>query len=174
MADDGPSNKRPLTGSDEPADSAATIRAEPVAVPRRQLRTVEHRQSVQYHSGPLPLPETMKGYEAILPGTAERILVMAEKQAAHRQLMELTSLKIEIRGQVFGFIIASVSIVGGLVVIALEKSLIGAAATLTALAGLVGLFIWSKARDIAANLGILRRNDGKDRTAGRDGEGPGA
>lgn len=33
----------------------------------------------QHHSGPLPAPQTLAGYESVLPGSAERILVMAEK-----------------------------------------------------------------------------------------------
>ncbi len=32
------------------------------------------------HRGPLPPPESFRGYEEILPGAAERILVIAEKE----------------------------------------------------------------------------------------------
>ncbi len=39
-------------------------------------------------SGPLPPPEMLAQYEEILPGAAERILSMAERQAEHRQKME--------------------------------------------------------------------------------------
>lgn len=39
-------------------------------------------------SGPIPPPSIIKGYEDILPGTAERIVSMAENQAKHRQDME--------------------------------------------------------------------------------------
>lgn len=35
-------------------------------------------------SGPIPPPSIIKGYEDILPGTAERIVAMAENQAKHR------------------------------------------------------------------------------------------
>lgn len=37
-----------------------------------------------HHSGPLPRPEDMAGYEAAFPGSAARILAMAEKEQANR------------------------------------------------------------------------------------------
>lgn len=40
------------------------------------------------HTGPLPPAEMLADYDAILPGAADRILTMAEKQQNHRQAME--------------------------------------------------------------------------------------
>ena len=56
---------------DEEASSPATLMTEFTAL-----------------SGPLPPPEMLAQYEEILPGAAERILSMAERQAEHRQKME--------------------------------------------------------------------------------------
>lgn len=39
-------------------------------------------------SGPIPHPRILKGYEEILPGSADRILTMAENQSKHRQAIE--------------------------------------------------------------------------------------
>ena len=39
-------------------------------------------------AGPIPPPPVMKQYEEILPGSADRILKMAENQSEHRQWME--------------------------------------------------------------------------------------
>jgi uncharacterized membrane protein len=39
-------------------------------------------------SGPLPHPEDLAKYEQVLPGAADRIIRMAEQQAAHRQNLE--------------------------------------------------------------------------------------
>lgn len=41
-------------------------------------------QTIQVHEGPLPAPDTFEGYERILPGSADRILCMAEKEQAAR------------------------------------------------------------------------------------------
>lgn len=40
------------------------------------------------YSGPLPPPEQLKLYENVLPGSADRIIRMAEDQAHHRQKIE--------------------------------------------------------------------------------------
>lgn len=64
----------------------------------------------QSFSGPLPHPNILKGYEDILPGSAERIIARMEKQSDHR--MELEGFvtredQMQSRnGQLFGFIIA--------------------------------------------------------------------
>jgi len=41
-------------------------------------------QTLMYHSGPLPSPEVFGKYDEILPGAADRILKMTEKQLEHR------------------------------------------------------------------------------------------
>lgn len=66
----------------------------------------------QSHSGPLPSPEVLKKYDELLPGTAERIISMAERQSAHRVELEKKVIPRQLnestRGQILGFIIALV------------------------------------------------------------------
>ena len=68
-------------------------------------------------AGPIPPPPVMKQYEEILPGSADRILKMAENQSEHRRWMEkkrLSSSNREVHfGQIFGFLIGIVAIVTG-------------------------------------------------------------
>src|SRR6266487_6387560 len=45
-----------------------------------------HRESI--FLGPLPPPEALAKYEEVLPGAADRIITMAEKQVGHRQKLE--------------------------------------------------------------------------------------
>ena len=40
------------------------------------------------YSGPLPPAEQIRAYEEVLPGSADRILGMAERQQAHRLELE--------------------------------------------------------------------------------------
>lgn len=47
---------------------------------------------VDQFQGPLPPPDFFEQYEATLPGAAERILQMAERQASHRQGAEPLAL----------------------------------------------------------------------------------
>ena len=44
--------------------------------------------SASFHSGPLPSAEDFTQYERVCRGAANRIITMAEKQAAHRQEIE--------------------------------------------------------------------------------------
>ena len=69
------------------------------------------------HMGPLPPPEMLDGYERTLPGTAERILSMAEKQQDHRQMIEkaviVGNLRDQRLGVVFAFLLGLTGIVCG-------------------------------------------------------------
>ena len=65
-------------------------------------------------------------YENVYPGSASKIFQMAEKQAQHRRNMESENLRLAARdssrGAVFGFIIALVGIISGLIVACLNPS----------------------------------------------------
>ncbi|MDR2012555.1 MAG: DUF2335 domain-containing protein [Rhodanobacter sp.] len=56
-------------------------------------------QSIQVHTqtlvqqGPLPDPATLERYDRILPGAAERIIVMAEQEQRHRMDMDAKALE---------------------------------------------------------------------------------
>ncbi len=86
-------------------------------------KAVTHKIS---YSGPLPPAEQMSVYEKILPGSAERILAMAEKQSEHRQSLEYNLVKSSIfdakLGLTFGFIIVLISILSSSFLIYFGKS----------------------------------------------------
>lgn len=67
------------------------------------------------HSGPLPSPKMLKEYDAVLPGGAERIFAMAEKEQSARLKYNHDALSGEIsldrRGQWMGFSIAIIILV---------------------------------------------------------------
>ena len=50
-----------------------------------------------HFSGPLPSPEALGKYEQICPGSADRIIKMAEGQAAHRQALETNTIAEQVR-----------------------------------------------------------------------------
>lgn len=58
--------------------------------------------AVQY-KGMLPPPQMLKQYDEVVPGMAERILVMTEKRAAHRERMDVRNIGLFERGQWFAF-----------------------------------------------------------------------
>lgn len=63
-----------------PRKTAADARRQRAqAEPHRQLALVQEEYR---HSGPLPAPEVLGKYDEILPGAAQRIILMAEKEQA--------------------------------------------------------------------------------------------
>ena|SRR5882672_5337928 len=99
-------------------------------------------------SGPLPPPEALDRYNQILPGAAERIIVMAESQHAHRLGLEKhvihSNVSAQRLGTILGFAVTMTVVIGGIWLIHDGKSGEGLAAVLTALAVLVGVFVYSK------------------------------
>lgn len=83
-----------------PAEKPEPARPEKAAEETVELSV----QSVQHFQGPLPPPQALVQYEAALPGCAERIVSMAEEQAAHRRALEsrviTENLAAERRGQI--------------------------------------------------------------------------
>ena len=57
--------------------------------PQGEPRVVSHKTALQVRfQGPLPPPAILEHYDRIVPGAAARILVMAENQSKHRQVLE--------------------------------------------------------------------------------------
>jgi uncharacterized membrane protein len=78
-------------------------------------------------SGPLPPPAILRGYEEVCPGSAQRILAMAEQQGDHRKKMEEKAVDAAVEemrrgfsearsGQVCAVIVALSFIAGGVYV----------------------------------------------------------
>ena len=112
-----------------------------------QFRSVQQTTTLQF-VGPLPPPATLKQYDDVLPGGAERIMALAELQSAHRQELEKkvvdSNCRNERLGTVLGFILAMTALCGGFALVAYGKDAGGIAAIVTSLASLAGVFIYSK------------------------------
>lgn len=65
--------------------------------PGEQMRipgTPERQFQLLHQAGPLPTPDMLSEYERVLPGLAERIVQLTEKEAAHRHQVEDRQLDI--------------------------------------------------------------------------------
>lgn len=97
-------------------------------------------------SGPLPPPEILAGYDKVLPGAADRIIKMAEKQAQHRQGLESSTVKSDSKraylGVVSAFVLSFTAILGGIIAVCLGHDTAGAAISTTGVALLAGTFIY--------------------------------
>lgn len=128
--------------------------------PTNQPTVVRAQSQIQYQ-GPLPPAAQYAGYEQTLPGSAHRILAMAEDQAHHRQKLELYSaeseretqqaiLRIWGRNSGWGLVAATVlglaMIGGGIFLIWQGKSAEGLGTIGTAVVSLAGVFVWGETR----------------------------
>ena len=104
-------------------------------------------------SGPLPLPADFRQYEETLPGAAERILQLAERQQSHRHQIEMAALATTDKivtadsrrsylGIILAFIIAMTGLLGGIMLIATGRGGFGLALCLSMLVGLAAVFVY--------------------------------
>ena len=97
--------------------------------------------TTQAFSGPLPPPDILVKYNSVVPNAAERIITMAETQAAHRQRIESKVIESNIKnsrlGLHYGLIIGLASVLGGVVCIMYAHEIGG-----TGLSSLVGVFVY--------------------------------
>ncbi|SLM31924.1 hypothetical protein MTBBW1_50047 [Desulfamplus magnetovallimortis] len=124
---------------------------------KKDKNSSNHQQKFQISSqpfsisSPIPLPETLEHYDRILPGSAERIFSLVEKQSAHRQALELKVIESDIFnskcGLLCGFIIGIATVLSGAYCILQGHDFGGAFIGGAGLTGLVSVFVYgSKTR----------------------------
>jgi len=90
--------------------------------PQQQAQPVTTLTHVEAsYTGPIPPPGMLVKYNEAVPGAADRILVMAERQSVHREAIESkvvdAGIKSQARGSWFGFIVSMTAVVGGIYLI---------------------------------------------------------
>lgn len=114
---------------------------EDIRLARREVSVSAYR-----HSGPIPDPMTLEGYDRVVPGAADRIIKMAEDQSAHRQSIEAIAIKSRARdsllGIISGLIIAVFTLAAGTYVINTGNVWSGTILGSAGLVGLVSVFIY--------------------------------
>jgi uncharacterized membrane protein len=132
-----------------------TINVEPIRqllrqeiyVVRQELRQ-EIRQEIraELHIGPLPHPDTLAGYERLVPGSAEKIINAFVAQGEHRQKLETYTIHWDnirsFAGLAAGLIISILVIVIAYDLIRSGHGAEGAILIAIDLVGLVAVFIY--------------------------------
>ena len=110
----------------------------------------------------LPPPEILQKYNSVVPGLADRIVAQAEKQTFHRISLEKKLLTSNIwksfLGLVFGFLISSLGIGGGLYLTYVGFNVIGIIFSSATLVSLVMAFIYGS--QFRKNQSSTNRNAG--------------
>ena len=97
-------------------------------------------------SGPVPDPATLKAYDLVLPGLAERIVDRWEKQSDHRMALEKTVVEGDTRRANWGLVSATVislAVIGVAGVLAMhDHETVAAVLAGVDIAALAGVFIY--------------------------------
>jgi uncharacterized membrane protein len=100
------------------------------------------------HRGPIPPPEQFGGYEKILPGSADRILKMAEKEQDHRHEWESGHLRwdglINVVSLSFGWLLSLALAAGAVYCATIHEPAAAVALTGVAAFGAVGAILQGK------------------------------
>jgi len=114
---------------------------------------------VEAYSGPIPSPKTMGDYEQIMPGAADRILTVFEKQHRHRMEMEKQGqqntadmeksllsafIRRERLGMWLGFVLALVMLTGSFAVILAGFSTVGLVTVFGSVISVAGAFLYNQ------------------------------
>lgn len=115
------------------------------SVPQRIEDSSPAAISASTWSGPLPPPAALREYEAVLPGSADRILTAHEMQVAHRIQSEKISINGDSRRSYFGlfaaFFVAVLGIGGSIYLISTDHDWAGVGLAGIHLVAIVTVFI---------------------------------
>lgn len=96
-------------------------------------------------SGPLPPPALYEQYEEVLPGSAERIMAMTEREQEQRHTWDNRVVEVQngeiSRGQWLGFVLGAGAIVGAVYCATIDQPWVATVMVGTSLAGIVTAFI---------------------------------
>ena len=113
------------------------------------VRSKEHQvlfEASASWEGPLPPPAMLHGYDIVVPGAANRILEIAERQGEHRIQMEKVIIRGDSKRAYLGiaaaFALSVMVIGGGIYLIATGHDWAGVSLIGLNLVGLTGVFIY--------------------------------
>ena len=99
-------------------------------------------------AGPIPPPDILAQYNQVIPDGAERIMVMAERQSAHREYLERSvveaNIKSQRQGTNYAFILCLVVIMGGFTLLYRGQNVGGLVAIISSVSALAGSFIYGR------------------------------
>lgn len=96
-------------------------------------------------SGPLPPPEHLQGYAEVYPDAPEKIFGWVEEQQNHRHYMEEKHLNKSFRqntiGIISGVLVSLVFVIGGIVLIIMDKEIYGLSVMTPVIISIAGILI---------------------------------
>ena len=100
------------------------------------------------YQGPIPHPKLLAEFNQVVPGSAKKIIEMAESQTQHRINIESKIINSDIdkekMGMIFSFILGLVIILSGVIIIWLGYKIEGLISLIFGISSLIGVFIYGK------------------------------
>jgi len=113
--------------------------------PQSRGQLVAVLSKVTAHRGPLPPPGMLAEYDQVLPGLAERIVRLPEKEQEHRHAMVDRALgreiKLKERGQLLGFVSLILLLLFAAYLVYAGDTKAAAAVASVTIVGVVGVFV---------------------------------
>lgn len=92
-------------------------------------------------SAPLPPPQQLAQYDTVLPGLAERIVSLMEREAGHRHWLDRSFVRYRFFGQTGSFLLALAIVGAGTYLVNAGDNVEGFATIIAAVAGLITVFL---------------------------------
>lgn len=131
-------------GNSEPIDPEV-VEEEPEGASTYHVAGEVIHQSVSFRQAPYPTPEDLAEYETVHPGFTDRILSLTERESQHRiqqeRLQDKATIDLAKRGQIFAFIVVITLVLGAVIAILTDHSIVGLAGLVVAAATLAGTFL---------------------------------
>lgn len=137
--------------ADQPRDPDAPLHGDVERIPPQRPSARPRsgaRMSVTaaYFEGPLPPPAVLREYDALAPGSAERIIRLMEQQSHHRMELEKTAIQHDTRRANWGLASGTMLSIGVLVLCAYlvytGNALTGVALVIAEIVALAGVFVY--------------------------------
>jgi uncharacterized membrane protein len=109
-----------------------------------QHRIVAQRQELRI--APLPTPDELAHYEAVLPGLANRIVTMAEQNGHDRRKTNRTIRWATILGQLFAFVTVIAALSIGFYLVNGGKDVAGVSTLIAAIGVPLGVLVYNRTR----------------------------
>ena len=75
-----------------------------------QTRVAQTTQKTAFYQGAIPPPDMLEALDKLVPGTAERLIKLAEQESIHRRDQEAKALEANIRSQNYQYSIAEIQL----------------------------------------------------------------
>jgi uncharacterized membrane protein len=153
------SEAKPEPASEETLTSVKPINVGPLPKPPKSAQGLMTAAVRQEFSGPMPPPSLLRHYEEICPGSADRMLRMAEQEAEHRRKTESAIVNAQIehfnkqfsesrRGQICALIITLAALAGGVYSAIQGHEIAGSIIGVGGIGGIVTTLILGRRSDI--------------------------